>query len=145
MSGIEGSICSPVLVIYDHITNFHKRSSFKQLTLFSHSVCGLRVSAPGVSGSRRLSSRCQPGLRSHLQLDCRRRLHFQAHVVVDGIQFLEDCWIEGLGSRWAISQRSPSVPCHVDLSAWSLTSSKPAWRGSIESLIVRWVFQSRVM
>lgn len=52
----------------------------------------------------------------------RLRDHLQAHSchAADVIQHV-NCWTEGLGSL-AVVQRPPSVPSHVDLSIWQLTT-----------------------
>ena len=53
------------------------------------------------------------------------RIHFQAHVVVDRIWFLEGWGNRGPESLRVVGWRPLSVPCHGDLSTQQLSSSKP--------------------
>lgn len=53
------------------------------------------------------------------------RIHFQAHGVVGKIQFLEDCWTEGLTSSLPVSGSSPLFVCRVGLSLrWPASGSQ---------------------
>lgn len=53
-------------------------------------------------------------LGSYMNLDW-RRIYSQAHVVVGNIQFLADCWTEGLSVLWEVIQMPPPIPCQVAL------------------------------
>ena len=74
------------------------------------------------SGTKKLQSRCQPGLRSHLLPTS--HVCWQPFILVG-------CWTEGLSFLLALSQRLFLVPypsglLHKQLTTWQLASLKPA-------------------
>ena len=75
--------------------------------------------------SHKVAVKVSARMWSHLRLN-RRRVCFQAHVVVERIQVLADRQTGGLSSSQAVGWRPLSVPCHVDLSMGQLESSKAA-------------------